>query len=303
MTRSRVLGLIGALAGLALAAAPAVAASGGTPVTLSYNALTFVQANQAASQTASNSACHKTAGATFGPSHGVNGTGIPFGTTLQPTGSPVAFQVPPAPPANDAVCLSDGQSTTITVPSGNYSAAYFIEAAANGPAAGSVTPTYSSGAGAAIPVVFDDWCTLAIKNQLTPGTAAVLNGGALAGGPRLASKNGTVTDSNPINCGYWVLTVPLNASATLTSLQVSVAAAGATIPTQTGVKSGTTQGKSAVANIVALSLASGSAAAASSSALPKTGGSPLVPLSGGILLLGGLALFVAPKIRRGRSAA
>lgn len=301
MARSRVLGLVGALAGLALAAAPAAAASSGTPVTLSYNALTFVMANQAASQTASNSACHKTAGATFGPSHGVNGTGIPFGTTLQPTGSPVAFQVPPAPPANDAVCLADGQSTTIAVTSGNYGVAYFIEAAANGPAAGSVTPTYSSGAGAPIPVVFDDWCTLATKGTLTPGTAAVLNGGALAGGPRLASKTGTMTDSSPINCGYWVLTVPLNASQTLTGLQVSVAASGATIPTQTGVKSGTTQAGNAVVNIAALSLGSG--AAASSAALPKTGGSPLVPLSGGVLLLGGLALFVVPKIRRGRSAA
>ncbi len=302
MSRSGLFGLIGALAGLALAASPAVAASAGTPVTLNYNALTFVMPNQAASQTASNSACHKTAGATFGPSHGVNGTGIPFGTTLQPSGSPVAFNVPPAPPAPDAVCLSDGQSTTVTVPSGNYSAAYIIESAANGPAAGTVTPTYGTTAATAIPVVFDDWCTLATKGTLTPGSSAVLNGGALAGGPRLASKNGTVTDSSPIACGYWVLTVPLDASQTLSSLQISMAASGAAIPTQTGIKSGTTQSSSAVTNIAALSLAPASGSSSSSTALPKTGGSPLVPVAGGVLLLGGLALFLGPKLRRDHAA-
>jgi len=303
MLRSPVYAVVAALAGLALLAVPASAASAGTPVTLTYNATVFQAPGSAV--TAADNACagaNNMGGMGFDGGDSANATGIPFGTSLQPAGSPIAFQVPPAPPAADALCVGDGQSTTITVPSGNYAAAFFIAAAANGPAVGTVTPTYGGAAGTPIPVAFDDWCALtpAVKGTLTPGNAAVLAGGPLTGGGRLIAKTGAVADTPPLPCGFYAMTVPLDPTQTLSALKVSIVAASAALPTMTGIPAGSTESANAIANIAALTLEGGSAAAAAA-ALPKTGASPLLPLAGALVLLCGLALLVAPRRARGRA--
>lgn len=136
--------------------------------------------------------------------------------------------------------------------------------------------------------------TSVVKGTLTPGTTA----GFVATGGRVASKDGKAQKGLP--CPFYNTHVSgLDGSKTLTSLTVALAAKGTAIPTQTGIKAGTTQGGNPVANIAAVTLAT-STSAAPSAALPKTGAGESGTLAGFGLLLAGAALLL-PR-RRLRSA-
>lgn len=294
MRRLRLLGFFTSLvtAGIVVGA-PALAA-GGTQVPLSFNSAVLLAAGATASQSASHNACKTKGGATFGDAHAVNSAGWTPGS-FTPAASPVAFTLGPAT-GKDAVCVSQSQSATIQVPAGKYTDAYFLVGVANGPALASITPNYSGGAGAPISIVFDDWCTMTsvVKGTLTLGTTA----GFVATGGRVASKDGKAQKGLPCTL-YNTHVSGLDGSKTLTSLTVALAAKGTAIPTQTGIKAGTTQGGNPVANIAAVTLAT-STSSGPSAALPKTGAGESATLTGFGLLLAGAALLL-PR-RRLRSA-
>lgn len=312
-------GLVSVIASVATAgavlAAPAFAAGSYVQVPLSsqFNAVTMLAQGSSSSQSASDSACHKTPGATFGPNHAVNATGLPTGKSFT-TAAGVPYTLGTAG-AKDAICVreptgatasSQPSTITISVTPGKYSDAYFLASVANGPAIVAITPVYGSTKGSAIQAVFDDWCAPVLTGgALTPDAATAFSNT----GDRVANNGGAPQANLP--CTFYSTHVSgLSSSQTLTALDVTMEAAGTAIPTQTGVKSGTTQQKGAVLNIAALTLqgtASGGSSTATTSAttstststtsttLPKTGGNPIVPLAGGLAALAGVALAIRPR--------
>jgi len=320
MRRPRLVGLIVSLATAGtMLAAPALAA-GQVTVPLTFDAQVFLAAGATLPQTQSYSKCWtgvapqtetgpdgKTInGATFGGSHAVNSQGAPFGQSFTPAGGSVSFQFPPQA-GNNALCIASGQTVTIPVPAGNYTAADFLVGAGNGPGAVTVTPVYGSTNGAAIPAIFDDWCgnTAQVKGTFTAGTTAGWPGPN--GGGRVNTSTGktegTVTGSTQatLPCGFNTTAVTgLDSTQVLTALQVTMAAGGApVVPADPAIKAGTTQSNNAMSNIAALTLlGTASAAASSTSALPKTGGNQLGIVLGSVLLLLGAALAIRPRFGR-----
>ncbi len=270
MRRSGLVAFVASVATFALvAAAPALAATSYVQVPLSSvaNAVIMMDnGNTAPSTTASNSACHNVAGATFGNSNGLSATGLPVGQTVKdPNGVPYSI---PEPSVKDAVCVTTADSTkdpgpttiTIPVPAGQYSDAYFLASVENGPSLVSITPVYGTTNGTPIQAVFDDWC------------APILSGGALTpdattmfphADPRLNNLSGTVKDSTPLPCTVYSTHVPgLDSSKTLTGLTISLAAASTAVPSETGA-SGKTESPNGVLNIMALTLEGTQTSAAS----------------------------------------
>ena len=317
MVRFRVCGLIASVAtGAALLAVPALAA-GSVQVNLSsvFDAATLQMpgtdlTNGGKVTTPADNPCRQ-GGGTFADTS-VNATGFPAGQQYTPTGSPVAFLMPSSATGDNAVCAGLGgtapnnvtgkNTVTIPVTPGNYTDAYFLGAIGNGPSLVDVTPVYGSTSGSVITSVFPDWCqtTTPVGNSAPAGVTAGWNGGTRVG------YNGTPDSNAALTCGYYTVHVGgLDSSKQLTALTLTLEPAGTAITAaQGGTKSAGTQSSGAVLNVMALTL-QGTATAGSSSpsaALPKTGGSPLVPLGGALLLLGGLGLFLAPKFRRGNAA-
>ena len=289
----------------AMAAAPAFAATSYVQVPLSsqFNALTLLNPGQSASQTASNSACHTTKGATYGPSHAVNASGLPTGSFTSPNGVP--FTLGPVD-AKDAVCIrnsatatsSEPTSVTIPVPAGKYTDAYFLASLANGPQEISITPVYGTTNGTPITALFDDWCGPSLTGgSLTADTTAVFP----KAGDRLASNGGTPQANLP--CTYYDTHISgLSSSQTLTALQITQALkGGAPIPAATGVPANQTAGPTAVLNIAAITLQGTQSASSSSTSLPKTGGNQTGILIGaGLLAIGGT--LMARRRRASRQA-
>ena len=185
----------------------------------------------------------------------VNGTNFPAGSLYQPSGSPVAFQMPASATGNNAVCLGLGvpgkNSVVVPVPTGHYTDVYLLAAVGNGPALLNVTPIYSDGTGNTIPAVVPDWCQTAIGHALPADASAGWNGGN-----RLTYSGQT---QNNLPCGYFTVDAAgLNKGQDLTALLLTMAPGGTAVP------GGGTQNGTAVLNIMAMTLyANGKSNAAS----------------------------------------
>lgn len=301
----RVLGWVAVIATAgALAAAPAVAAASvQVPLGSTFNAMVMLKPGSGAPQTASNSACRATPGATFGKHHGLNASTFPSGS-FTPAGSPVPFVLGPLG-AKNAVCIRDSgtatgaepTSITITVPAGKYTDAYFLAAVANGPSLVTITPVYSSGAGTPVTALFDDWCAPALSGgALTTDSAAAFPNP----GNRVGNVHGATTNSGETNlpCTLWNTHVSgLNGSETLIAMKLTQAASGTAVPPGTGVPANATEQSQAVLNIAALTL---EGTASSATSLPKTGGNQTGLILGSVLLAAGLGLALRRRESRAR---
>ncbi len=309
-------GLIGLIASVATAgavvAAPVFASTSYVQVPLSsvFNAVALLDnGNTAPSTTASNSACHTTAGATFGNNNALSATGLPVGQTAKDANG-VPYSIPQAG-VKDAVCVTTAASTqdpgptsvTIPVPSGNYSDAYFAASVENGPSLVDITPVYGGTAGTTITAVFDDWCgPVLVNGALTPDTVTLFPNAD----PRLSDLSGISKDSTPLKCTVYSTHVPgLDSSKTLTALKVSLVAGNTPLPTETGLPAGKSESTNGVLNIVALTLEGTTASTAvtgtsgsTTSTVPKTGSGPLPAVLGGLLLLAGALLVRRPRASR-----
>lgn len=219
-------------------------------VSLAYDSLVMLKPGQTVSATVSHNACRHQVGATFDKNRAINDTGAPTGD-YTPKGLGVTFLFPPLS-GNDAVCVgTDKPSITIPVPSGKYSAAYFLASANNGPVLTDVTPVYSTGSGTALPMVVNDWCTVttAVNGKLAPNDLAA----GFVGGPWIHSKDGAV---GKIPCQYFTVVLQgLNPAQTLTALDLSTPPAGTMLPSAlTGSLTGAAQGTSVQVIIGALTL-------------------------------------------------
>ena len=298
MRRFRFIGLIASVATVGAMLAAPVLAAGPVEVQLQFNAQTLQAVGTdltggVKGTTPKDNPCRQDGG-TFADAS-VNSQGLKSGS-FTPSGSPVPFLLQVG--GNDAVCLGLGgsasdtknpvitgkDSTSITVPSGKYSDAYFLAAVGNGPSLVDVTPVYGSTQGKTIQMDVPDWCVLGIKQQLPSDAISA----GINSNPRV-NYDGT---AQTINCGYFVVHLSgLDSSQTLTGLNLKLEPAKTAITMDPN--SGKTQDPNGVVNIAALTVVPAGAA------LPKTGGNETGILIGVGLLLAGAGLAFRPRLARG----
>lgn len=304
MRRFRLIGLIAsvATAGALIAAPVFAAASVQVPLTFDATTLQVPGTDLTSGGTVKTPALNpcRQGGGTFADTS-VNGTGFPAGKDFTPQGSPVSFMMPSSATGNNALCLGLGgsgagavtgkDSTTINVPAGKYTDAYFLAAVGNGPTLTDVTPMYGSTAGKTIQTVFPDWCTGSTKvaGTLPPNVTAGWNGGDRV--------NYDGTTQAGLNCGYYTLHVAgLDGTQQLTALKLTLEPAKTAIPDSMSGGKGKTNDPGATLDIAALTLAGAAAAGAT---MPKTGGNETGILFGAALVLAGAALAFRPRLLRG----
>ena len=168
----------------------------------------------------------------------------------------VTFQFPSTHSTDkDSLVLPYGQVADLPVTPGQYSHLYLLEAVAGGPQPVNVVLEYSDKSGQTVPAAFADWCTVEINGSLPGGVTAAWQGKAVIGQqngkPVSVAKNGYTGSAQ--GCGLYVTTVPVNASKTLTGIQIQNTLTS--VPsTLTGVSSVQTAATSGRLNIIAATL-------------------------------------------------
>ena len=260
--------LAAGLALLAAAAAPTFAASGTVSVQLPYNRQVYANSAPTEPSTCKQYDSNPTADKCV-PYFDMPGDALP--ASQAPTspvsakatdGQTVSFAVA-APTGQDALSLDNGASQSFSVTAGQYTELDILAGAGNGPSPLSFTFTYSDGSTSTATTSVPDW----YKNS--PAFAVKFTGRWVPGSTSLQSGN----------LGLYALSVPVDGSKTLTSVKVS--------------NTGTTGDD--VADILGATLEG-------TASLPKTGGSPLVPLAGVLALGAGAFLLVDRRRRAGADA-
>lgn len=182
-------------------------------------------------------------------------------------GNTVSFTLAPTS-GKDALSLANGASQAISVKAGKYSQLDILAGAGNGPAPLSFTFTYSDGSTSTATTSVPDWYkgtpafAVTYSGRWVPGTTSVQSG----------------------NLGLYALSIPVDASKTLTGVKVTnTATTGEDVA---NILSATLEGSaSGSASTATTTTSTSTSTSGAGSSLPKTGGSPLVPLAG-VLALG-----------------